>query len=78
MHKEKIGKLGKKGWKVGTVSEFLSHDSNNAYAQLGIADSHSMLFKVQLTTKIGEIIRHRRMTQTQASSSLPERTGLSE
>jgi len=44
--------------------------SLNVYADLGMADAEEMLVKAQLATKIGEIIRLRKMTQTQASSLL--------
>ena len=42
----------------------------NVYADLGIADAEEMLVKAQLATKIGEIIKLRKLTQTQASSLL--------
>ncbi len=42
----------------------------NVYADLGIADADEMLVKAQLAMKIAEIIKHRKLTQTQASSLL--------
>lgn len=42
----------------------------NVYADLGMADAEEMLVKAQLATKIGEIIKLRKLTQTQASSLL--------
>ena len=44
--------------------------SMNVYADLGMADAEEMLVKAQLATKIGEIIKLRKLTQTQASSLL--------
>lgn len=44
--------------------------SVNVYADLGITDADEMLVKAQLAEKIGEIIKHRKLTQTQASTLL--------
>jgi predicted XRE-type DNA-binding protein len=44
--------------------------SMNVYADLGVSDADEMLVKAQLATKIAEIIRLRKLTQTQASSLL--------
>lgn len=44
--------------------------SMNVYADLGIADAEEMLVKAQLAAKIGEIIKLRKLTQSQASSLL--------
>jgi predicted XRE-type DNA-binding protein len=44
--------------------------SMNVYADLGVADADEMLVKAQLATKIAEIIKLRKLTQTQASSLL--------
>lgn len=44
--------------------------SMNVYADLGLADADEMLVKAQLATKIGEIIKVRKMTQVQAASLL--------
>jgi predicted XRE-type DNA-binding protein len=44
--------------------------SANVYADLGVADAGEMLVKAQLAAKIAEIIKLRKLTQTQASSLL--------
>ena len=44
--------------------------SMNVYADLGTAAAEEMLVKAQLATKIGEIIKLRKLTQTQASGLL--------
>ena len=44
--------------------------SGNVYADLGIENADEMLVKAQLATKIGEIIKVRKMTQVQAASLL--------
>jgi len=44
--------------------------STNVYADLGIENADEMLIKAQLATKIGEIIRRRKLTQTQAAELL--------
>ena len=44
--------------------------SMNVYADLGVADAEEMLVKAQLASKIGEIFKLRKLTQTQASSLL--------
>ena len=44
--------------------------SMNVYADLGVAGADEMLVKAQLATKIAEIIKLRKLTQTQASSLL--------
>ncbi len=44
--------------------------SLNVYADLGVADAEEMLVKAQLATKIAEIIKLRKLTQTQAASLL--------
>ena len=71
-----------KGWKVGTVSDFLKQSrkeeqsiktkkgSQNVYADLGVADAETMLVKAQLAAEIAEIIKRRKMTQIQASALL--------
>jgi predicted XRE-type DNA-binding protein len=41
--------------------------STNVYADLGIPDADGMLIKAQLATKIGEIIKRRRLTQAEAA-----------
>jgi predicted XRE-type DNA-binding protein len=44
--------------------------STNVYADLGTAAAEEMLVKAQLAAKIGEIIKLRKLTQTQASALL--------
>ncbi len=44
--------------------------SANVYADLGMADADEMLVKAQLAAKIAEIIKLRKLTQTQAASLL--------
>jgi predicted XRE-type DNA-binding protein len=44
--------------------------SGNVYADLGMPDAEEMLVKAQLSTKIAEIIKLRKMTQTQAAQVL--------
>jgi predicted XRE-type DNA-binding protein len=44
--------------------------SANVYADLGMADADKMLVKAQLAAKISEIIKLRKLTQTQAASLL--------
>lgn len=41
--------------------------SINIYADLGMPEAEEMLIKAQLAAKIGEIIKHRRLTQTKAA-----------
>ena len=41
--------------------------SMNVYADLGVADADEMLVKAQLASKIAEIIKFRKLTQTQAA-----------
>ncbi len=42
--------------------------STNVYADLGLPDAEEMLVKAQLATKIGEIIKRRRLTQVDAAN----------
>jgi predicted XRE-type DNA-binding protein len=44
--------------------------SGNVYADLGMANSEEMFVKAQLSTKIGEIIKLRKMTQIEAAHVL--------
>lgn len=44
--------------------------STNVYADLGLGDAEEMLVKAQLCTKIGEIIKQRKLTQIQAAELL--------
>ena len=41
--------------------------TTNVYADLGYPDADDMLVKAQLATKIGEIIKRRRLTQVAAA-----------
>ena len=44
--------------------------SMNVYADLGVPGAEEMLIKAQLAAKIAEIIKLRKLTQTQAASLL--------
>ena len=48
----------------------IEQGSTNVYADLGIGDAEEMLVKAQLATKIGEIIKRRKLTQIQAAELL--------
>jgi len=48
----------------------IEKSSGNVYADLGLPDAEEMLVKARLATKIGEIIKHRHLTQQQASEIL--------
>ena len=54
--------------------------SANVYADLGRADADEMLVKAQLASKIGDIIKRRKLTQAQAAEILgipqPKLSGL--
>jgi len=58
----------------------IEHGSTNVYADLGLADADEMLVKAQLATKIGDIIKRRKLTQVQAAELLgitqPKLSGL--
>lgn len=58
----------------------IEHGSTNVYADLGMANAEEMLIKAQLATKIGDIIRRRKLTQVQAAELLgitqPKLSGL--
>src|SRR3546814_11709933 len=41
--------------------------SSDLYADLGFTDAEEMLVKAQLVTKIGDIIKQRKLTQQQAA-----------
>ena len=45
----------------------IEEGSTNVYADLGRPDAVEMLIKAQLATKIGEIIKRRRLTQIAAA-----------
>ena len=42
--------------------------STNVYADLGLPDADEMLVKAQLASKIGDIIKRRRLTQVEAAN----------
>ena len=48
----------------------IENGSANVYADLGFENPEEMLVKAQLATKIGEIIRRRKLTQIQAAELL--------
>lgn len=48
----------------------VEHGSVNVYADLGIGEAEEMLVKARLATKIGEIIKQRKLTQIQAAELL--------
>jgi len=58
----------------------MEEGSANVYADLGLADAEEMLVKAQLASKIGEIIKRRRLTQSAASDIIglpqPKLSGL--
>ena len=48
----------------------IEQGSTNVYADLGLENVEEMLVKAQLATKIGEIIKRRKLTQVQAAELL--------
>jgi len=58
----------------------IEHGSTNVYADLGLDNAGEMLVKAQLATKIGDIIKRRKLTQVQAAELLgitqPKLSGL--
>lgn len=48
----------------------IEESSGNVYADLEGADANEMQVKARLATKIGEIIKHRHLTQQQAADIL--------
>ena len=58
----------------------IEQGSTNVYADLGRDDADEMLIKAQLATKIAEIIKRRRLTQTKAAEIIgipqPKLSGL--
>ncbi len=58
----------------------IERGSTNVYADLGMANAEEMLVKAQLATKIGDIIKRRKLTQVQAAELLgmtqPKLSGL--
>ena len=58
----------------------IERGNSNLYADLGLLDADEMLVKAQLASKIGDIIKHRKLTQAQAAQLLgiaqPKLSGL--
>lgn len=58
----------------------IERGSTNIYADLGLDNAEEMLVKAQLATKIGDIIKRRKLTQVQAAELLgvtqPKLSGL--
>lgn len=58
----------------------IEESSGNVYADLQIPDAEAMYVKARLASKIGDIIRHRHLTQQQAAEILgipqPKLSGL--
>ena len=58
----------------------IERGSNNVYADIGLPDAEEMQVKAQLATKIGDIIKRRKLTQIQAAELLgitqPKLSGL--
>ena len=58
----------------------IEHGSTNVYTDLGLDNAEEMLVKAQLATKIGDIIKRRKLTQVQAAELLgitqPKLSGL--
>jgi predicted XRE-type DNA-binding protein len=48
----------------------IEQGSTNVYADFGLENAEEMLVKAQLATKIGEIIKRRKLTQVQAAELL--------
>jgi len=48
----------------------IEKSSGNVYADLGLPDAEEMFVKARLATKISEIIKHRHLTQQEASKIL--------
>ena len=48
----------------------IEHGTENVYTDLGLPDAEEMLVKAQLATKIGEIIKKRKLTQVLAAELL--------
>lgn len=48
----------------------IEQGSSNVYTDLGFTNAEEMLVKAQLATKIGEIIKRRKLTQVQAAELL--------
>jgi predicted XRE-type DNA-binding protein len=50
-----------------TTMPDVTQGTTNVYADLGYQDADEMLVKAQLATRIGEIIKRRRLTQLEAA-----------
>jgi len=61
MHKGKKAKLAKKGWKVGTVAEFLD---------LSAEESAYIEMKIALSRKLKERRRRKKLTQAQLAKAI--------
>jgi len=48
----------------------IEEGSGNVYADLGMRDADEMLVKARLASKIGEIVKRRGLTQTEAAEVL--------
>jgi predicted XRE-type DNA-binding protein len=48
----------------------VEQSSGNIYADLGVVNAEEMLLKARLASKIGDIIKHRQLTQQQAAKVL--------
>ena len=48
----------------------IEESSGNVYADLQTPDAEAMYVKAQLASKIGDIVRHRHLTQQQAAEIL--------
>jgi len=48
----------------------IEKSGGNVYADIGTPDAEEMFVKARLAAKIGEIIKHRHLTQQQASALL--------
>lgn len=48
----------------------IEHGSSNVYADLRMPDAEEMLVKAQLASKIGDIIKSRKLTQAQSAELL--------
>jgi predicted XRE-type DNA-binding protein len=52
---------------MSKVDTQIEQGSDNIYADIGIQDAETMLFKANLSSKITEIIKHRNLTQNEAA-----------
>ncbi len=65
---------------TGNAVPGIEEGSTNVYADLGFPDADEMLIKAQLASRIAEIIKRRRLTQTAAAELIglpqPKLSGL--